>query len=196
MSEDTPKVAVVAGTGAGAARALTGTAGAVIKDQIGTLPPDITGALGRAWRVNFSAMLQLHAAKPGEDATIGLWLIEAPWAHPIWHSYIIGLVHLRPTEKGAAPVIIMGGATHQFWLWAANPDQPRAPFIKGELRAIPFLSPVNFSSQLRCTNDEAAKGLMEHTIRQICAGVLSPDTDAFREWVRRFGDSMVRPEYR
>lgn len=77
-----------------------------------------------------------------------------------------------------------------------DPDHPREPFIKGDMPALPFLTPVNFSAQLRCTNDEAAKTLAEYTIREICDGQLSPDTDWIREWVRRFGNAMIKSEYR
>lgn len=192
MSDDKPKVVIVTDTGRTGLAFATGHVGqAEIKMPV-TLKPDIVGPHGRAWRVNFAEMLKRHGAEMGQDASLGTWVIEAPWAHPVWHSYVMALVHLRPTEKGAAPKISLPGATHEFWLWAMDPDADRASVIRGEEEHLHFLTPMNFGAQLRSPGDEAAIKLMETTIQDIVDGKLSPDTDFFRMWVDRFGDSLVR----
>ncbi|HEY8947993.1 MAG TPA: hypothetical protein VIM56_03815 [Rhizomicrobium sp.] len=195
MSDDKSKIAVVMGTGAAGIRALTGAGQAVINDPI-LIEPSIKGPKGRAWHIDYEAMRKRVSAIPGKnDASLGTWLIEAPWAHPIWHSYVIALIHLRPLTDVSPPKINMDGATHEFWLWAANPEVPREPFIRGQA-GHPIMWPVNFGSQIRSSNDEAAIKLMEHAIGEIVGGRLSPDTDAFDQWVELFGDSSIKPEFR
>lgn len=190
-----PKVAVVMGTGAAGLRLLTGAGAATVKDDIAQAP-DISGPHGRAWRTQLEAHRRRLGAVPGKnDSSLGMWVIEAPWAHPAWHSYVIALIHLRPQADLAPAKISMPGATHEFWLWAGDPAQSRAAFIRGDIN-LPVLSPMNFGAQIRSSSDEAAITLIEHAIGQICAGQLNPDTDAHGQWVEMFGDSLVKPEFR
>ena len=51
---------------------------------------------GKAWRFDLDAIRMRMKADPASDAAVDAWLIEAPWAHPVWHSYLVMLIHLRP----------------------------------------------------------------------------------------------------
>lgn len=153
--------------------------------------PDIFGVHGRAWGVDMEKYRRLFP--DGEpDATLGVWVVEAPWAHPIWHSYVLILIHLRPLPVLGAPHINLEGATHEFWVYAANPEAPREPFILGDSGDIPILHPMNFGAQMIQPNDAAADFVMKATIQDIVDGKLSPDTDYFNVWVSCFGSSLVR----
>ncbi|MBN9568729.1 MAG: hypothetical protein J0H79_14105 [Alphaproteobacteria bacterium] len=189
-----PKVTIVTDTGAGGLRMLTGAGAAAVTDVV-SLPPEISGPHGRAWEADLVALRRKFNLDPTTDASLAGWVIEAPWAHPVWHSYIIGLVHLRPLSGMPAAVINLPGATHQFWLWAANPERSREQFLRGDAE-LPVLTPVNFSAQLLCADDESAMKTIKFAIGEICAGRLNPDTDALDQWITMFGNNMLKAEFR
>jgi len=152
--------------------------------------PDITGSHGRAWRVDHEAHRRRSLRGPDADAGVVTWVVEATWAHPLFHSYVLDLVHLRPLPDGRETKIYLHGATHEMILHALNPDTPREPFILGDAPAS-WLQPVNFAAQLVRPDDAAATATIEDAVRDICAGTLNPDTDAISMWAHRFGDNML-----
>lgn len=157
-----------------------------------TLPPTIMGSFGRAWLCDHATFIARHAADPraSADAVLAHWLIEAPWAHPAWHSYSLILVHLRPIPDNRPTVFYLPGASHEMWLYALDPDSPREPMIRG--RAPPaWINPCNFSAQILEPADSEARVRIEDAVRRICAGTLSPDTDFIRTWMHMFGDNMI-----
>lgn len=91
----------VFGTGAANARFLAGDSKAPIKAPI-SAPPVVAGAHGKAWRCDVDEMRRRMSTKAEEDGTLDFWIVEAPSAHPMWHSYLVGLVHLRPLPDGRA----------------------------------------------------------------------------------------------
>src|SRR5689334_15922965 len=80
--------------------------------------PDLVGRYGRAWRADLAEGRRRHNVNPELDAALVLWVIEAPWARPAWHSYALMLAHLRPTPHLHPPKIHLDGATHELWLYA------------------------------------------------------------------------------
>lgn len=157
------------------------------EDRI-SVEPTLTDRHGRAW------LIDTREYKSKFPASVSLWMIEAPWAHPLWHSYIISLVDLkeRPTDR-EKPTLYFPTATHEFMLLAMNPDKPREQafkFVNGLT-----LAPTNFGAQMASDDVQAAK-LIEATVKEILSGDLSPDTDFTHEWVRRFGDSGMKDEYK
>lgn len=119
------------------------------------------------------------------------WIVYAPWAHPGWHSYLLSVVHLRESEGAKPPVINLPGATHELMLLALDPGYPL------QARRLPhFLTPPNFVGQFVADSDEAAAERVAGDVRDICAGLLNPDTDALRQWIARYGDNGIKPEYR
>jgi hypothetical protein len=158
----------------------------IVNDPI-TNPPDMGGAHGRAWLINFSHP-SWSQTKLG--ACVALWVIEAPSAHPAWHSYVMSLIHLRPIPGLEPPIMYVADATHEMVLAALDPDKPRQPAIDGcDLWP---LNPPNFAAQFTAENDAAAMAHCEQSVRAIVAGQLSPDTDHTHAWIDRFGDGMVR----
>ncbi|WP_065755248.1 hypothetical protein [Bradyrhizobium paxllaeri] len=191
-----PKVGIVMGTGAGGFRALTGAGQAEVKRPV-PITPDVAGLHGCAWKCNVPVLLALRNLKLEDDACLGMWVIEAPWAHPIWHSYLITLVHLRPMPNKPPPIMHLAEATHEFLLYATDPDADREAIIRGQL--LPFeamLTPVNFGAQLVEVSDDLAMARIVKAIQEICDGRLSPDTDHQRQWVDRFGNNMIKKEFR
>ena len=153
-------------------------------------------ANGRAWRVDIDQVMKNTDAKPGSHAVIDWWVIEAPWAHPIWHSYSMTLVHLRPmpTNFGDDLAIHVPGATHEMLLYALDPKGDRAKMLElgySKESCLPLL-PGNFAAQLVEASDYEAAQRIEDTVKDVCDGLLSPDTDHLRDWIKRFGDGMVR----
>ena len=155
--------------------------------------PDQVAPHGRAWRRDLDAVRRA-AGVGNDDAMLVSWIIEAPWAHPVWHSYNLTLVHLRPTERHPRPVIHVPGTTHEMMLFALDPLQPREPMLR--TNAMAWLRPPNFAAQLVEPSDEEAIDRINATVASIIHGFLNPDTDALRDWINLFGDGMVRPEYR
>jgi hypothetical protein len=158
------------------------------------LAPTKSSATGRAWCFDVPELLSRHASNTEQDATIGIWMVEAPWAHPLWHSYVLFLVHLRPADGVEPAIISLPGATHQFFLYALDPSQPRQGMIDDAI--FRWLLPMNFSAQLMAADDAAAIARMDQTVDEILAGSLSPDTDFINAWIARFGDNQLKPEYR
>lgn len=151
------------------------------------LPPaTIIGTAGQAWAVDLDAIRA--TAKRTEDGGVAEWVIEATWAHPLWHSYLIMLLHLREFKgQPRPPVIYLEGATHEIILFALNPEKPRTVHKHPE-----WLEPANFSAHFIEPSDAAAKARVEKDIHDICDGVLSPDTDYTQHWIARYNASMIR----
>lgn len=151
--------------------------------------PDHADKFGKAWRLNLDDLRRTAGVLAENDATLDLWVVEAPWAHPLWHSYLIGLQHLRPVA-GSDVIIRRPGATHEFFVAALNPDAPREPFMLGNASPA-YLVPIDFVAQLVEEADEAARDRVRDAVRRICAGTLSPDTDFRSQWVALYGGHMM-----
>lgn len=152
--------------------------------------PDMEGPHGRAWKNDIEAMARRYPDGPPASTTVASWIVEAPWAHPAWHSYMIACVHLRDTPGMDPPKIYRQGATHEIFVIALNPRHKRAIDDYAKM-----LTPVNFAAQfVQAGGDESARDRIAATVREILDGKLSPDTDFRRQWVARFGDSNRKPE--
>jgi len=165
------------------------------------IEPDVADVHGKAWKVDLAAFRAKLDVRPEDDGTVAVWIVEAPWAHMIWHSYAVILLHLRPLPDASTTKIYLDGATHELGVYALDPDGKREPLIRGaagfgDAGAANFLTPLNFAAQFVEPSDAAASERIEKTVRAICAGKLSPDTDFIRTWMHLFGDNMIKPEYR
>jgi len=156
-------------------------------------PPDKSDDYGMAWRVNLAAV---EGQGVPINGTLAQWIIEARWAHPFWHSYVLTLVHLRPIEGFEPAIIHVPNAQYEFTLFALQPDQDRAAMVR-EANAIRFrLEPCNFMAQFWEVNDEAAIQRIAETIDLVLAAKLNPDTDGRQCWIKLFGNAGIRPEWR
>ena len=161
--------------------------------------PNFTGPAGRAWLCNYGNFLESGDCERESDDTVGMWLIEAPEAHPAWHSYLLILVHLRPLPGCEELTFHLDGATHQMWLSALDPHGSRQSLVDCDLKAqnkCASLEPLNFAAQFIEIADNLAKERCESAVQAICDGRLSPDTPPMGDWVDLFGDNMLKPEYR
>jgi len=165
---------------------------AKINDPIKTTP-DIDGH-AKAWRLDLAAAQKLCNIKPEDDGALDVWIVEAPWANLAWHSYGIVLVHLRPMPDNRETRFYLKDASHEIWVYALDPNQDRNEMLK--TGALAFLTPKNFAAQFIEPNDDEARKRVETSVRMICAGNLSPDSDYLRAWTKLFGDNMIKAEYR
>lgn len=123
------------------------------------------------------------------DAGVSGWLIKAPWAHQLWHSYILFLLHLRPLEGFPWPKIYVKGATHEIVLFATDPeakiqlDKPASAYL---------LHPPNFAAQFISDGDETAALKIQEVVVKIVEGRLSPDTDHTQSWIAIFNAGMIK----
>ena len=163
---------------------------AEIKQPI-NLPPDISGVSGKAWSVDLAGQEPSLKFIQKDDATLTHWVVEAPWAHPVWHSYSIVLLHLRPLV-GKTTLFYKEGATHEIWVYAQNPDSNRTKLIQGGPLKDYWLHPMNFAAQFIELTDELALERVKGSVQQICDGKLSPDTDFIQDWARLYGNNMMK----
>ncbi len=153
--------------------------------------PDLTGTHGRAWKVDVPAVARRRPGGPPAELCCAHWVVEARWAHPIWHSYFVGCVALRDMPGVPPAKIHLHGATHEVLVYALNPEHRRAV---NDLT--PYLTPGNFHGQWRAGSDAEAASFIEDTVKLIVEGRLSPDTDFRRDWIARFSASNMKgPDY-
>jgi hypothetical protein len=158
-----------------------------IKDPI-TAPPVLSGAAGKAW------LTDLTAGAPEEHGVLASWIVEAPGAHPLWHSYSVVLVHLRPMADGRKTLFYLPDATHEIWVYALNPEADRnVMLMRAGNIAIGLLHPGNYIGQFIEISDDLAIERVRATVQEICDGKLSPDTDHVNCcWVKRYGDYLLK----
>lgn len=187
---------VIIGTGASVMRALGGDIRHDIKHPV-LAPPAIEGPHGRAWMCDIHAQRRVLDVAAENDGTVAHWIVEAPWAHPLWHSYSIMLVHLRPMPRGNKTLIYLAGATHEMWVMAIDPNADRNEIMRRSV-AGEWLTPKNFAAQFIADSDDGAQDRIAAAAHAICEGMLSPDTDFQSEWKALFGDNMFkdRPDAR
>lgn len=167
------------------------TSGTPITDKI-EAPPTLQGHHGKAWLCDVAAGLRRLGITAEQDSILAHWVIEAPWAHPAWHSYSLVLIHLRPLPDRRKTLFYLDDATHEIMLYAIGPDADRNGMVQTGMAERVWLHPGNFAAQLIEPDDDLAKARIRATVQDIIDGQLSPDTDFTREWVRRFGDNMMR----
>ncbi len=159
--------------------------------------PAIVGRGARAWLIDLEAARKRRGVPPNSDATIVHWVLEAPWAHPLWHSYSVVCIHLRPLAHHHEIKFYLDGATHEIWVISLDPRSgSRQKLLEyatwGVEGSTPSLNPPNFASQFIEISDDLAIERVARAIEQVCDGELSPDTDYIQSWVELFGSNMIR----
>ena len=143
-----------------------------------TAHPNILGAFGLA------KVVQTSERTGGRAALLVEYVVEAPKYHPFWSQYWFAIAHLRQID-GEPPVeFTMGGATHQIWVLALDPNHKLD--IKGLIppdnkpaRIDPphILTSQNHAFQITAPDDAAAAERLVNLVGMVCQGQLSPDTD-------------------
>lgn len=154
---------------------------------------EVHGGAARAWTLDLPALFRRQNTDPACLSNIASWVIEAPGASLAWHSYLFTVIHLRTLDGLPAPEIVLRGATHQIFLYALNPEEPRWPAMTGEC-SFQLLRPINFSAQFKESSDADAVSRCERVVRLVCAGALSPE-DNLGGWISLFGDNMLKRHY-
>ncbi|NTD85443.1 hypothetical protein [Agrobacterium tumefaciens] len=122
---------------------------------------------------------------PATPAFGKTWIVNARWAHPIWHSYAVLLYDLTTNIPGApTPAIYKDGVTHELMIYALDPDFPDDPPTH-------MLSPANYGYQFYAETDQAAEARIVSILRLIEAMQLSPDTDFRSAWDSLFLDGVT-----
>lgn len=121
----------------------------------------------------------------------GSWLLEEPWAHPIWSQYFAILVDLTTSLPGRpAPVLQQPGVTHEFLLWALDQKFPMGnlPFANQEFH---HLEPPNHAYQFEAeSGHDEAFNRIDQLMQRITRREINPDTDARPTWHREFADGV------
>jgi hypothetical protein len=152
-------------------------------------PPDRCDDYGKAWKVDLEGAAARGVPLGG---TLAQWIIEAAWAHPFWHSYVLTMIHLRSVDGLPDPHIYVPGAQYEFWLFALQPEHDRAAMVRDASGMQYRLTPGNFAAQFWEANDEAAIKRIEETVDLVLAAKLNPDTDGRRGWISLYGDAGIR----
>jgi len=131
------------------------------------------------------------------------WVAHAPWAHPLWSSYVLALVDLTTVLEKPA-VKFATGMTHEFSLWALNPELDHQ-YPHGKLSTtLPeaeitlqqgMLSPPNYVYQFVAKNDEYAEKRISGYYSRILNRTISPDTDFRKMWDQLFQDGISGRDY-
>jgi hypothetical protein len=152
--------------------------------------PTLVGSLGKAWRQDKEKIAELRDKEELLPLYVASWIIYAPYAHPAWHSYWLNCMSLRNLEGVPPALIYRPDATHELILLALNPAHPTTIDEQPH-----FLTPTNFAGQFPAQSDSHASAIIEQTVRDVVNGILSPDTDYRRDWIKRFGDWCLRKEH-
>lgn len=148
--------------------------------------PCLFGDRGQAWE------FRRDAIKDNPNAIVNAWMIRCPGAHPLWSDYALFLIHLRDHEVfSSGPMIYLEGATHEIVLQALDPGVETSLDLPCNT-----MEPRNFAAQLVAADDEEAERRVQQAIQDICDGKLNPDTDGRFGWVERFGDNMLKEQYK
>jgi hypothetical protein len=141
--------------------------------------PTLSGAFGRAWRWE-----RFTGRTPDQAATLALWVLNCPGAHPFWSWWVVSVIHLREISGVRPATITRPGATHELIVGALNPDKP-VPDPRDTDPRVQFLTPIDVIEQFEVRSDVEAALICELGVRCCCAGELSPDQDFRSLWSRR-----------
>lgn len=125
-----------------------------------------------------------------------IWLVEARWAHPAWAHYLMAATDLT-TDIGEPPLTYKEGVTHEFLVYAINPDKelPKnaeafETWVKDGTGWSSVLTPANHAYQFTAESNEAAHARIAEYIDMVERAALSPDTDYARAWDHLFEDGV------
>lgn len=126
-------------------------------------PPDLDGAVAKAWNV-----------QSGEHPTsLAAWFVNGPF-HPMWSWWAIALVRLRdvpgmPPAKRNYPE-----AEYEFIIMSVHPDHPPDP---DNPKHVEYLEPIDVVEQFHGVTERDAVRIVEACVKAIVDGRMSPDSD-------------------
>ena len=143
---------------------------------------DLQGPGGRAWRVTIEVQ-EGHAS-------LGLWLVNAPGAHPFWSWWAINIVHLRPLEGFPPAKKHYPEAEYEFLIVAINPEECPEPDVDQQ-GGWPTLTPVDVCEQFDGVIDVEATRICELAAQAIVNGTVSPDQDHRPIWKQLIAGTLA-----
>lgn len=141
--------------------------------------PDYTGAAGRAWNIDFGdSRMDMPL---GANAVLAACLIEVPFAHPRWNSYMAAVIHLRPIP-GAPPLeCLRENATHEFSLSRVRPEFEDIA-DPADIRTIKAKSPPDIEQELILPSDERVLEVLGLAAQACVGGTLNPNKEYRQQW--------------
>lgn len=110
----------------------------------------------------------------GHPTCLRIVILRFPEAHPMWHDYMLSLVHLRPVEGMPAPSLQNQNSSHELICYALNPDANNQPT---NFDSFKVLTPMNLVFQFEGLTDDQAKEAFALYLTALSTGTMSPDTD-------------------
>lgn len=129
-------------------------------------PLTFTGSFGTATKIDLSSMT---STRPDQQASLAVWFLQIPDAHPLWSSFLLSAVHLREVD-GAPPAFKrFPGATHEMLVIALDPVlEPRPDDVK----TWRHLTPINVVEQFAVNTDDDAIAMTAALARACVDGLL------------------------
>lgn len=149
--------------------------------------PDITGHLGKAWKVNLAIATQY---KPWQ-ATLSLFIVNLPGVVREWSWYLIGTIHLRDLPGVQKANRLSPEYEFELCVIALDPEKPlpdpdRAPNEQSNIYHM--LVPEQVRVQFHNLDDKEAVHLTEAVVMTTLAGALPPVPQATGHWWKAIGE--------
>jgi hypothetical protein len=114
---------------------------------------------------------------PGKSSWSIGYLLNCPWAHPLWDQYLL----LGYSLDGSGEIKrYRSDTTHEVLLYALGKECPVKPApLRGQKKI--FLQPANCGYQLTTTNEKLVE-LLDSVVERIEHVTMSPDTDFRWQW--------------
>jgi len=143
--------------------------------------PTFHGGAGTAWRLDGTT----H--RPNWPASLDLYLVHCPAAHPLWSWYVVSGCSLADLPGVPPARKHYPEAEWEVSIFALNPehDGDLMVWLRGPASATlawRHLEPVNVVEQFHGVDRDGANRILGFMARAIVNGTISPDSDAREAW--------------
>lgn len=127
---------------------------------------ELRGPYGTATEILYSFEI---TDPPDKKGTVGIWFLTCRDQSPAWDKYMLSCIHLRPIENVKSPLMRFAEATHEYMLYAMNPEKnPRWDSVE----SWEPLRPINFVDQVMLPDDMAARQMLKDLAQAVVKGLL------------------------
>ena len=158
--------------------------------------PDQKGSGGGLWRIWMAPPEERDAARWG--AVVGLWLMHAPNAHPMWEYYVVLLLHLRPLEGYPTPEKTEDRMQYQITVMtidpgSALPNMQSLADAQDSSSGLRALHPADFEAQFPDVNgDHNAYEIVDELCIEVVNGILIPDGTYRTQWATSLSERVIQ----